>query len=278
MEIRVATPRVLVFQEQVTLDKAEGLAWGKKDQAFSTLARLFQRPSEDDYELVYREIRYEPFWHIAVSAKAVYDRARRYTLAIPAAEVKAVTINGVDYDVIGGQITLEGTEHCESGGRVDVTVNGLDGQPDKALAGYLNYAYQEVAPEALNSFAPESALVLPPNMPASSMVRRAIAGTTGAVDADTILAEMLEVERMDLYFRPIYGFTFRWISKDRQGTLLFDALKEEFSTKGNVYPEFVPEPMDASALLDVTEETIQGLLPGDHLFELKNKPLQPKGE
>jgi len=176
-----------------------------------------------------------------------------------------------------------------------VTVNALDGQPDKALASYLKYTSEEVSPEALNSFAPEGALVLPPSVPASSMVRRAIAGTTGAVDADTILDETLEVESMELYFRPIYGFTFRRISKDREvrpiygftfrriskdreGTLIYDALKEEFSTKGNVYPEFVPEPMDASALLDVTEETVQGLLPGDHLFELKNKPLEPKNE
>jgi len=278
MEIRVAEPRVLVLQEQVTLDKAEGLAWGKKDQAFSTLARLFQRPSEEDYELVYREVRYEPFWHVAVATKATYDRMRRYSVSIPAAEVKAVTINDVDYDVIGGQITLEGMEHCESGGRVDVTVNGLDGQPDKTLAGYLNYAADEVSPEALNSFAPDGALVLPPNMPASSMLRRAIAGITGSVDADTILDEMLDVESMELYFRPIYGFTFRWISKDREGTLVYDALKEEFSTKGNVYPEFVPEPMDATALLDVTQETVQSLLPDDHLFELKNKPLEPKPE
>ena len=278
MEIRVADPRVLVFRERATLDKAEGLAWGKKDSAFGTLARLFQRPSEDDYELVHREVRYEPFWHVVVSAEAIYDRVRRYTVSIPSAEVKAITINEVDYDVIGGQIALDGLEHCQSGGHVDVTVNGLDGQTDKALATYLNNAYQEVAPEAINSFAPEGALVLPPTVTASSMVRRAIAGTTGTVDADTILDESLAVERMDLYFRPIFGFTFRWISKDRQGTLVFDALKEEFSTKGQVYPEFVPEPMDAAALLDVSAESIHSLLPGDHLFDLKNKPLQPQSE
>jgi hypothetical protein len=278
MEIRVAEPRVLVLQEQVTLDKAEGLAWGRKDQAFSTLARLFQRPSDEDYELVYREVRYEPFWHVTVATKATYDRMRRYSVSIPAAEVRAVTINGTDYDVIGGQITLEGMEHCESGGRVDVTVDGLDGQPNKAMADYLKYNAAEVSPEALNSFAPEGALVLPPSMPASSMVRRAIAGITGTVDADTILGETLEVENIELYFRPIYGFTFRWISKDREGTLIYDALKEEFSTKGNVYPEFVPEPMDAATLMDVTQETVQALLPGDHLFELKSKPLEAKDE
>jgi len=278
MEIRVADPRVLVFQERATLDKAEGLAWGKKDSAFGTLARLFQGPSEDDYELAYREGRYEPFWHVVVRAEAIYDRLRSYAVSVPSAEVKAITINEVDYDVIGGQITLEGMEHCQSGGRVDVTVNALDGQTDKALAAYLNNPYQEVSPEAINSFAPESALVLPPTVSASTMVKRAIAGTTGTVDADTILDETLEVERMDLYFRPIYGFTFRWISKDREGTLVFDALKEEFSTKGKVFPEFVAEPMDAAALLDVSAETIHSLLPGDHLFELKNKPLQPQNE
>ncbi|MGI6379427.1 MAG: hypothetical protein ACOX2R_01425 [Anaerolineae bacterium] len=278
MEIRVADPRVLVFQERATLDKAEGLAWGKKDSAFGTLARLFQRPSEDDYELAYREVRYEPFWHVVVRAEAIYDRLRSYAVSVPSAEVKAITINEVDYDVIGGQITLEGMEHCQSGGRVDVTVNARDGQTDKALAAYLNNPYQEVSPEAINSFAPESALVLPPTVSASTMVKRAIAGTTGTVDADTILDETLEVERMDLYFRPIYGFTFRWISKDREGTLVFDALKEEFSTKGKVFPEFVAEPMDAAALLDVSAETIHSLLPGDHLFELKNKPLQPQNE
>ncbi len=278
MEIRVADPRVLVFQERATLDKAEGLAWGKKDSAFGTLARLFQRPSEDDYELAYREVRYEPFWHVVVRAEAIYDRLRSYAVSVPSAEVKAITINGVDYDVIGGQITLEGMEHCQSGGRVDVTVNALDGQTDKALAAYLNNPYQEVSPEAINSFAPEGALVLPPTVSASTMVKRAIAGTTGTVDADTILNETLEVERIDLYFRPIYGFTFRWISKDREGTLVFDALKEEFTTKGKVYPDFVPEPMDAAALLDVSAETIHSLLPGDHLFELKNRPLQPQNE
>ena len=57
MQVTVAELRILVLEEQHSMDRAEGLAWARKADAFGTLTRLFARPRDEDFELTYKERR-----------------------------------------------------------------------------------------------------------------------------------------------------------------------------------------------------------------------------
>ena len=54
MEIAITDERALVFQEQFTMDQAEGRAWGQKVDAFGNVEKMtsfLRRPKDEDFKL-----------------------------------------------------------------------------------------------------------------------------------------------------------------------------------------------------------------------------------
>lgn len=71
MQVAIAEERILVFADRVGAEVAEAKAWGKRVEAFGTLARmsgLLARPKDEEFEVIYREKRLQPFWRIASRA------------------------------------------------------------------------------------------------------------------------------------------------------------------------------------------------------------------
>jgi len=70
MHVEIAEERILILTDAVGADQARTLAWGKKSEAFGAFARIggfISRPKEEDYEIVYSELRLQPFWRISAS-------------------------------------------------------------------------------------------------------------------------------------------------------------------------------------------------------------------
>ena len=121
MEITLVQERAMILQEQLSMDQAEGRAWSHKMEAFGRLERvtsLFSRPKDEDFELLYKEKRYQPFWHIICTARYVYERRRQYPLKVSGPEIKSVTIEGTTYDATlarrGSQPSRGGHEEREA--------------------------------------------------------------------------------------------------------------------------------------------------------------------
>ena len=115
MEISLADERALLLKEQLTLEQAEGRAWSNKIDAFGRMAKmgsLLQRPKDDDFELIYKEHRVEPFWHVVCDTRYVYERRREFPLEISGPEVEKVTIEDKEYGVTNGRLILHGLEYC----------------------------------------------------------------------------------------------------------------------------------------------------------------------
>ena len=78
MNVDLAEERVLFHPDRFNMDHAEGRAWSQRMEAFGTLAKLsgfLSKPKDEDFELVYRERRYHPYWRIVAGATYVYERA-----------------------------------------------------------------------------------------------------------------------------------------------------------------------------------------------------------
>lgn len=82
MKVTVAELRILALEEQHSMDRAEGLAWARKVDAFGAIAKLFSRPKDEDFELIYKERRYQPFWHVVCSAFYGYERQGEYQVTM----------------------------------------------------------------------------------------------------------------------------------------------------------------------------------------------------
>jgi hypothetical protein len=268
MEIGLVEERAMILQEQLSMDQAEGRAWGSKLDAFGRLVKmtsLFTRPKDDDFELLYKEKRYQPFWRIVCSSLYAYERRRQYPIKLSGLEVKSVTIEGLDYDASAGSITMTGVEHCREELHREVLIDGFTNQPDPSLSAYLEYPTTEIAEDDLDDFRPEDAIVVPPQARATAVVRDILIGMIKSVQADRIIEDRVEVELVDLYYRPVYAFQYRWISKEKEAIVEYDGLTGKMQTDGKTFQQYMGKWLDPEFLFDVGVETVDLLVPGGGL-------------
>jgi hypothetical protein len=192
----------------------------------------------------------------------VYERQREFPLTLSGPEVERVTIDSTEYGVMNGRITLIGTEHCREEPRREVFIDGYSGEELPSLANYLQYAANEVPVDYLDDLTEQGAIVVPPQGRATAVVRDVLLGTLKSVRADRILEDNIDVERVDLYYRPVYAFQYRWLSKNREAILEFDGVTGALQTDGKTFQQYVGKIMDPEFLFDVSADTIDLLVPG----------------
>jgi hypothetical protein len=272
MKISVAKVRVLLFEEQHSMDRAEGLAWARKVDAFGAITRLFTRPKDEEFELTYKERRYQPFWYVTANAAYDYERQGEYELPLKGGEVRSVTIAGHDYDVSGSKVTLQGVEHCSETARVEFLVDALSGAKDNSLREYLSFPHRDVSLEDLAGLSAESVLVVPPQIAATGIVREVVGGLIKRVVADEIVNEVLNIERLDLCFRPVYAFQYRWTAKERDALMEYDGLTGKFTTEGRSFKEYADQPIDPALVTGPDAQGVEELVPGGSIAVKQERP------
>ena len=268
MQVNLVEERAMVLQEQLSMDQAEGRAWSNRMGAFGRLERvtsLFSRPKDEDFELLYKEKRYQPFWHILCSSHYVYERRRQYPLKVSGPEVESVNIEGMHYDATTGTITLSGLEHCREEVRNELFVDGLTNAPNPELSAYLGYPKTEIAEDDLDDFQPADAIVVPPQARATAVVRDILIGMIKSVQADRIIEDRIDVERVDLYYRPVYAFQYRWHAKDKEAIVEYDGMTGKMQTGGKTFQQYAGKILDPEFLFDISLEAVDLLVPGGGL-------------
>jgi hypothetical protein len=165
-------------------------------------------------QMVSVESRLEPYWVVTVATRTVYDRQAAYTIPIKGEEVREVTVLGQKLIVGskgGPSLTLNGVEHCVGEQHVTRFFDGLSGQKTD-LSRYQSFAKTEISD--LTSFAPDGTLVVPPEMRATAIVRQVLGEVIQPVSgAQVIHEERVDVEAIELNFRPVYALEYEWANK-----------------------------------------------------------------
>ena len=268
MEISLADERALLLKEQLSLEQAEGRAWSKKLDAFGRMAKMgsfLQRPKDDDFELIYKEHRIEPFWHIVCHARYVYERRREFALPLSGPEVEKVTVDGQEYVANNGRLILNGTEHCREEPHKEVFVDGYTNQQNIELGSYLDFVANEVPTDYMDDLTEKGIIVVPPQVRASAVVREVLIGMLRTVQADRIIEDSVDIQKVDLYYRPVYAFQYRWKSREKEAILEYDGLTGKLQAGGKTFQQYMGKLMDPEFLFDVGADTIDLLLPGGGL-------------
>ena len=265
MDIYLAAEHVFHLIPQVTLDVARDRVEQKKANLVAgTVGALLSRPKPEEIQLIGTENRLEPFWHIAIAARTVYDRNRTYTVGVSGPEVQRVNILGqevvVDPKAKGGPaLTLSGVEHCLEEQRASRTFDALSGEKAD-FSKHLPAAKTEIAD--LAAFAPEGMLVVPPQVRATAVVRQVMAEVVRPVQAQVIHEERVEVETIDLNFRPVYAFEYEWAAKGKRTVVEFDAVLGETRTGGKRLSDQIKSMLTRDLLFDVTADAVGMIVPG----------------
>jgi hypothetical protein len=264
MEIDVAKQRILLLKSEIDPDDAQKKAWDKKTTAFDTFSKVtsfLSRPKDDDFELTYKEHRFQPFWHVVAKAHYVYDRNAMYQVPVTGKEVRSITILKTDFNETNGHVHMPVVEHCTQEEQDDVCIDGVSGKHDDGLAQYIPLT-AEVVKDSIEKLVPKGSIIVPPVTRVSALMRDALSKMIKGIQADVILEERVEVPSVDLYYRPVYAFQYHWKSKNKDAIIEVDGVTGAISSGNRTFSEFFGKVLDRDFLFDVGADAAGILVPG----------------
>lgn len=284
MDVRLAPTHIYTLNPSLDFETAKQQAIDKRITAVAGgLGGLFSRPKPEEVDLVYAEIRYESFWHVACMVRYVFERNKEFTVPVTGVEVRKVTIMDQEFEIaaqpaqsaagggflsqLGQQIglgnavrtfTLAGIEYCIDENRQVHYLDAVNSQVLPLGADYVQKEKTEVTD--LSPLSTGDALVVVPQLSAAKIARSVLASMIKPIQADKILEETTEIETLDLYFRPIYAFEFAWKPKNKTGVAEFDALTGVM-TSGKALHTKSDKDLTRASLFDINAETVTSLIP-----------------
>ncbi len=259
MELQIAEQRIYALTEKLTAEQARLRAMDRRASLFvSGIGSLLQRPKLEEVELLATQKRLEPFWQVVCAVRQVYDRTRNFNVPVTGSEVRVVTLHETDYTVTNRSFTLHAVEHCHEEDRQQIFFDGQSG--DKIdLSALITNPKSEVTD--LPGFTGGGAIIVPPEIRASFVVRQALQPMLKPLQADVIYEETITIETVDLYYRPLYAFEFRWKPKDKTAVAEFDGITGEMRNAKALRPSLHVS-ITRDALFDIGADTVGMIVPG----------------
>lgn len=264
VELNSIANKIFMFDEVYPYRAAQEQAEKKKLNAFGIFAKLnpLSRPKPETVLLAKEALRFEPMWHVNARREVDYSCELTYPVAVNNPHAQSVTLDGKSYEVTRqnnrAKVELQINENCFR--KIDYTAN-IDGlQRDikpAVLASYIQrYKYTEVA-EVQN----EDALI--PQVPLVSVLQQATAHLHGeAINAHTIISDILSIEKAHLFFRPVFAFEYIWTSADKKGVIEVDGLTGEVMENGQWFKDKMNRVMTREMLFELGGELAGTLIPG----------------
>lgn len=250
--------RVCVFDDVYTESSARAFADKEKLQAFGMLARMkvWDRPKEADISLHSTEKRYEPFWHIKAVRTTRYDKKTTYSIPLGNTHIQSVSLlNRECVPDANHVLKLTGVEHCRS---VLALAEYFDGMAREHLARELADYVSHYVHDVVQASSEPHFIV--PSVTAQFLVQEMKSRLMKPLAADEIHEDVLEVESMTLYYRPIYAFDFLW--KDKHGVIEIDGLNGRVNREGRMLSNMMRSLGSRDTLFDLGVEIASSLVPG----------------
>ena len=268
MNVELAEERILLLPDKLGAQQSEGRAWSKRTDAFGAFAKLggfLNKPKDEDYEVVYRELRLQPFWRLSASSTYVYERQRPHKLKV-GVEVEAISLGDQKYPAANREVTVTVTECCNESTQRDWLFDGITKKAEPTLKSYIGLDAVPVTTEELNEKAKAGAIIVPPQAKASMLTREVISQAIRKIEADRIIEEKMQIDAIDLYYRPVYAVRYKWHQKE--AVVEVDAVTGETKTGGTTFEAYVGKLVDRDFLLDAGAEALNTFIPGVNLAKL----------
>jgi hypothetical protein len=177
-------------------------------------------------------------------------------------EVQSITLQEVDYPAVNRAITFAAVEHCREEHRQQAFFDGISGATQE-LSSLVNNSRVEVT-DLADFAARDNTIVVRPEIRASFVMRQALQTMLKPVQADVIFEEVVNVEAIDLYYRPIFAFEFRWKTKDKTAVAEIDGVTGEMRNAKSLRQQ-MNLPITRDALFDIGADTIGMIVPGGNI-------------
>ncbi len=264
MEISLAEEHAYYFVPQISIEVARDRIEKKKTSLVAGMfGNLISRPNPAEIQVVSVENRLEPYWVVTAASRTAYDRQQVYAIPVKGEEVREITLLGQRLTLSSKgnpSLTLNSIEHCVEENHLTRFFDGLSGQKTD-LSRFQPFTKSEIMD--LGQFAPEGILVVPPQMRATAIVRQVLGEVIQPVTkAQIIHEERVDVETIELNFRPVYALEYEWASKGKRVVVEFDALLGEIHSGGKKWSDQIKGIISRDLFFDVTADAVGMLVPG----------------
>lgn len=255
------------FEEVYSFRAAQEQAEKAKLGAFGMLAKFtpWNRPKEDTVLLARSEARIEPYWHIQATRTVDYTCSVQYPVGVHNPHAQKVTLLGQQFELTRAgdkaRFEIPAEEHCH---RKLSYAQFLDGLKRSIKPGTLQsycdkYRFQEIAEVAAQH-------VVKPLLPQQAAIQLACAALNGhAINAHEIQQDIVVLENVSLYLRPVFAFEFIWSSADKTGVIEVDGLTGAVQTDGQWFADKLERILTRQMLVDASAELANAFIPGGSL-------------
>lgn len=261
MEINLGGERIVELQSPFLPADFEEKTLARRVDAFGAVAKLLQRPKPEDIQITTVQRRLEPFWYAVAMGRYVYDRRQIYQVQA-GAEVQSVSVYDHEHPVAtegAHTFALEVVEHCVEEMRQELILDAQRGQ-EVDMRKYLEFPAEVVTD--LGALSADGTLVVVPEVRGSFVVRKLIALLMKTFQADLICEELIDVEQVTLFYRPVYAIEYLWVPKQKRHVLEFDGLTGAFRAQGGEIKRQVQRVLENDLLFDIGADVLDTFLPG----------------
>ena len=266
--------KVYIFEPVYDISAATEQANKKKLDAFGMMAKfnILNKPKDEAVHAARSELRYEPFWFIDSNRKVDYKLLLERKLDVDDEYATSILIDGKDYEIFEDSkksfvsndkrySTLNVQYNCNREIKYKTYIDGLGrnikSENYEKLFKNSNYKFKEV--EDLTNI---DNIINPTFSFSSAIEEMKNSLLREKIISHEILTDDAIVDKIYLYFRPVYAFEFIWSNENKVGIIEIDGLNGEISEKGVWLKDRVSKVMTRDMFFDIGGEIANGMVPG----------------
>ena len=274
LQILEDAKKVYIFEPVYDISAATEQANKKKLDAFGMMAKfnILNKPKDEAVHAARSELRYEPFWFIDSNRIVDYKLLLERKLEVDDEYANSILIDGKTYEIFEDSkksfvsndkrySTLNVQYNCNREIKYKTYIDGLGrnikSENYEKLFKNSNYKFKEV--EDLTNI---DNIINPTFSFSSAIEEMKNSLLREKIISHEILTDDAIVDKIYLYFRPVYAFEFIWSNENKVGIIEIDGLNGEISEKGVWLKERVSKVMTRDMFFDIGGEIANGMVPG----------------
>ena len=266
--------KVYIFEPVYDISAATEQANKKKLDAFGMMAKfnILNKPKDEAVHAARSELRYEPFWFIDSNRIVDYKLLLERKLEVDDEYANSILIDDKTYEIFEDSkksfvsnekrySTLNVQYNCNREIKYKTYIDGLGrnikSENYEKLFKNSNYKFKEV--EDLTNI---DNIINPTFSFSSAIEEMKNSLLREKIISHEILTDDAIVDKIYLYFRPVYAFEFIWSNENKVGIIEIDGLNGEISEKGVWLKDRVSKVMTRDMFFDIGGEIANGMVPG----------------
>lgn len=265
-----------VLEDVYSKEEAQAIAEQNRGKAFGMFSGLMKAFEKNKRPIVLSGYhrRYEPFWHLTGESVQEYKRRTHYNFGVRP-EVRSVMFNG---KVITADENLtchfDGEDHCYEHYTKEIRHSAVHDK-ERGLDRYMGAKRKTI--RALASVQDRETVIEPINIRASFLVNNAVKDLIKPIQADKIIQEVVQINRLALLLRPVHVFEFREEGSDAGKSLEVDAVTGEVR-KAERMSYDTKKHLVSEGMFELGSEIAATVIPGAGVAAVIGKQLKQRQE